>query len=985
MGSTLSPSDNSSWVSPSGEFAFGFRPLEWNSKLFLLGIWFDKIPQKTLVWSVNRDNPVQEGSKVSLMDGELILRDHQGQEIWRAQTNDTVTSAAMRNDGNFVLMGTGSASRWESFTDPTDTILPSQRLGLSGMLSSRESVMNYSSGKFRLNLQSDGNLVLEEVALPSKNPYGAYWKSGTAGDGTQVVFNLTGYIYITLQNGSRSNLTQGNIVSTGDFYQRATLDYDGVFRQYVYPKNLSDSGQWGESWTAVLSVPQDICMATSVDVGGGVCGFNGYCRLDGNQTTCLCPNGYTYLDANNRYKGCKENFVPQSCATDDSVKEPLFGLDEMINTDWPLSDYEHYKPVNENQCREACLGDCLCAVAIFRDGDCWKKKLPLSNGRMNAGVGGKALIKVRRGNSTSPPGPPGSSRGKEDKGTLVLIISVILGGSGFLNFLLLAILVAIYFSYHKKVIKLTLNSEKLQSGFCSNPFIMSTATFHLLWFLLTLLPISAYTQTARTIDMGSTLSPSDNSSWVSPSGEFAFGFRPLEGNSKLFLLGIWFDKIPQKTLVWSVNRDNPVQEGSKVSLMDGELILRDNQGQEIWRAQTNGTVTSAAMRNDGNFVLMGTGSASRWESFTDPTDTILPSQRLGLSGMLSSCESETNYSSGKFRLNLQSDGNLVLEEVALPSKNPYGAYWKSGTAGDGTQVVFNLTGYIYITLQNGSRSNLTQGNIVSTGDFYQRATLDYDGVFRQYVYPKTKNLSDSGQWGESWTAVLSVPQDICMATSVDVGGGVCGFNGYCRLDENQPTCLCPNGYTYLDANNRYKGCKESFVPQSCATDDSVKEPLFVMEEMINIDWPLSDYEHYKPVNENQCREACLGDCLCAVAIFRDGDCWKKKLPLSNGRMNAGVGGKALIKVRRGNSTSPPGPPGSSRGKEDKGTLVLIISVILGSSGFLNFLLLAILLAIYFSYHKKVIKLTMNSAMIGTNLSTLSLIMVSVELGNKVVE
>ncbi|XXG48669.1 hypothetical protein AAC387_Pa02g3052 [Persea americana] len=495
---------------------------------------------------------------------------------------------------------------------------------------------------------------------------------------------------------------------------------------------------------------------------------------------------------------------------------------------------------------------------------------------------------------------------------------------------------------------------------------MSMATFHLLWVLLMLLPISAYTQTAPTINMGSTLSPSDNSSWVSPSGEFAFGFRPLEGNSKLFLLGIWFDKIPQKTLVWSVNRDNPVQEGSKVSLMDGELILRDNQGQEIWRAQTNGTVTSAAMRNDGNFVLMGTGSASRWESFTDPTDTILPSQRLGLSGMLSSRESETNYSSGKFRLNLQSDGNLVLEEVALPSKNPYGAYWKSGTAGDGTQVVFNLTGYIYITLQNGSRSNLTQGNIVSTGDFYQRATLDYDGVFRQYVYPKTKNLSDSGQWGESWTAVLSVPQDICMAASVDVGGGVCGFNGYCRLDGNQPTCLCPNGYTYLDANNRYKGCRENFVPQSCASDDSVKEPLFGLDEMINTDWPLSDYEHYKPVNENQCREACLGDCLCAVAIFRDGDCWKKKLPLSNGRMNAGVGGKALIKVRRGNSTSPPGPPGSSRGKEDKGTLVLIISVILGSSGFLNFLLLAILLAIYFSYHKKVIKLTMNSAMIGTN-------------------
>ncbi|KAJ8640688.1 hypothetical protein MRB53_017382 [Persea americana] len=104
-------------------------------------------------------------------------------------------------------------------------------------------------------------------------------------------------------------------------------------------------------------------MAAAVDVGGGVCGFSGYCSLDGNRTTCLCRNGYTYLDANNTYKGCKENFVLRSCTTDDSVKEPLFGMEEMINTGWLLSDYEHYKLVNENQCTEGCLGDCLCAVA----------------------------------------------------------------------------------------------------------------------------------------------------------------------------------------------------------------------------------------------------------------------------------------------------------------------------------------------------------------------------------------------------------------------------------------------------------------------------------------------------------------------------------------------------------------------------------------------------------------------------------------------
>lgn len=42
---------------------------------------------------------------------------------------------------------------------------------------------------------------------------------------------------------------------------------------------------------------------------------------------------------------------------------------------------------------------------------------------------------------------------------------------------------------------------------------------------------------------------------------------------------------------------------------------------------------------------------------------------------------------------------IRLEKRFLrPSKNPYRAYWKSGTAGDGTQVVFNQISYIYITL-----------------------------------------------------------------------------------------------------------------------------------------------------------------------------------------------------------------------------------------------------------------------------------------------
>lgn len=503
---------------------------------------------------------------------------------------------------------------------------------------------------------------------------------------------------------------------------------------------------------------------------------------------------------------------------------------------------------------------------------------------------------------------------------------------------------------------------------------MDIALAHLSWILFILTPFPASAQNSSTISLGTSLTTNQSIPWLSPSGEFAFGFRPLEGRNG-FLLAIWFNNITQNTIVWSAKGVNSVEEGSKVNLTaNGELLLIDHRGREIWKANASSAATSAAMLDSGNFVLTGRGSDYLWESFKDPTDTLLPGQMLGRSGVLSSRESEHNYSRGRFQLRLQDDGNLVLNTIALPRSNSYGAYWQSNTAGNDTRLIFNKTGYIYLVLQNISRFNLSAEenlNPVSTTGFYQRATLDFDGVFRQYVYPKN-NSSSKERWGESWHTIMSVPRDICMAKIVDIGSGVCGFNSYCKLDENlKPSCHCPIGYT---ESSTFNGCREDFLPQSCDGDGSIEVPLFKMEYMPNTNWPLSDYEHYDSMDENECREACLQDCLCAVAIFGASGCWKKKLPLSNGQMDPSIGGKALIKVRIANSTSSPRhePPGSGREKKDQGTIILIISVLLGSSGFLNFLLLsAIIMAIHFSYGKKAVKHKAGSSLIGMKLPSFS--------------
>lgn len=189
-------------------------------------------------------------------------------------------------------------------------------------------------------------------------------------------------------------------VSVQDFYHRATFDYDGVFRHYTYPKDNGSS-----VWSTLLFIPNNICWELTEETGGGACGFNSICKQDPKgPTTFECPKNYMFIDPNDERKGCKQNFLPQSC-DEASPETDLFGFQAMLNTDWPNGDYEHFQPVTEEWCKQICLSDCFCAIAIY-DGsrsDCWKKGIPLSNGRMDLGVGWTSLVKIRLGNSTRRP------------------------------------------------------------------------------------------------------------------------------------------------------------------------------------------------------------------------------------------------------------------------------------------------------------------------------------------------------------------------------------------------------------------------------------------------------------------------------------------------------------------------------------------------------------------------------------------------------
>ena len=92
-------------------------------------------------------------------------------------------------------------------------------------------------------------------------------------------------------------------------------------------------------------------------------------------------------------------------------------------------------------------------------------------------------------------------------------------------------------------------------------------------------------------------------------------FDRLENDG--FLLAIRFNKVPDKTVVWSANGNSLVAQGSKVELTaDGQLLLNDiATGKDILVASVGtGVVAYAAMLDTGNFVLANAHSNSLWES-----------------------------------------------------------------------------------------------------------------------------------------------------------------------------------------------------------------------------------------------------------------------------------------------------------------------------------------------------------------------------------
>ncbi|XP_042493225.1 G-type lectin S-receptor-like serine/threonine-protein kinase LECRK3 [Macadamia integrifolia] len=465
---------------------------------------------------------------------------------------------------------------------------------------------------------------------------------------------------------------------------------------------------------------------------------------------------------------------------------------------------------------------------------------------------------------------------------------------------------------------------------------MATVTTFVFLLLLSALYVSAVVAAQQirssNISLGSSLSPpssTNSSSWLSSSGRFAFGFYP-QGNG--FAIGIWFAQIPEHTVVWTVNRDDPpLSTNATLNLTsDGSLILQPTQQDQPKSIGDDSKSASwASMLDTGNFVLYNSTGSIIWQSFDhSPTDTLLPGQRLTAGQELFSSLSETDHSTGIFRLNMQHDGHLVQYPIDSPDTAPY-SYWASGTNGQGDNCSLNLDADGYLYLLNGTGftiKNLFSGETPINRNIFYRMTIDVDGIFRVYSI----DLEQKSSWSIRWVS----------STNSCDPKGICGLNAYCTLRDQRAVCNCiPRFFNYINESRQSLGCQPKLEAERCGNEtENSSNSIYKLE---NISWEDDHYSVLSSQTEEECHDACLADGNCEAAMFKDQQCSKQKLPLRYGRMIVDTSTTTtftFVKVSR--SCSPNTPSDHMGTKERKGGLstqgILIICLTLTAIVFMVF-------------------------------------------------
>ncbi|XP_057836245.2 G-type lectin S-receptor-like serine/threonine-protein kinase At2g19130 [Cryptomeria japonica] len=374
-------------------------------------------------------------------------------------------------------------------------------------------------------------------------------------------------------------------------------------------------------------------------------------------------------------------------------------------------------------------------------------------------------------------------------------------------------------------------------------------------FLAITLIIVAHNCSSLVVDVGDALVLEDsltaNQTIISKNGTFALGIFSPRGMNYCYI-GIWYAQIPEKTLVWVANRDNPVKMMPAVLKFsrDGRLRLFYGKGMSVWSTDNGLKGSRAVMMDSGNFIMLdGHKSEIVWESFAHPTDTWLPGMKLwkGMKG--ASWKSSVDPASGLFSIAMDmSPGKTQLVMVY----NNSAPYWSTGEwiGNYFTKIPevyaprrFQMScvrvspARIYFTF------NVIQADHALTG----RILVNENGELKLYYW------MDDGTWSQGWSSFQGQCNDY----------DICGAYGLCNADD---VCTCVDDFTPNKHDTQSwwsNGCARRRPLQCSVTEGTTDGFLEAKNQYLSEEGAVI----YNEPTQRGCRTACLNNCSCTAFAF----------------------------------------------------------------------------------------------------------------------
>ncbi|XP_047166501.1 G-type lectin S-receptor-like serine/threonine-protein kinase At5g24080 isoform X2 [Vigna umbellata] len=428
------------------------------------------------------------------------------------------------------------------------------------------------------------------------------------------------------------------------------------------------------------------------------------------------------------------------------------------------------------------------------------------------------------------------------------------------------------------------------------------------------------------------------------------------------------------------NRDSPVSQDATLELdTTGNLVLVDGDI-TVWTSNTSGAgVQAAVMAESGNFILQNANNHPVWQSFSQPSDTLLPNQLLTVSSELTSSKSSSHggYYSLKMlqqrtSLSLALTYNLLETYQASDESYTNYSYWKgpdiSNVTGEVIAVLdhagsFGIVygdssdGAVYVYKNDGDDAGLPSAvNQSAPSTVLRRLTLEKNGNLRLYRWDE---VNGSRQWVPQWAAV-SNPCDIA---------GVCG-NGVCNLDRSKTkaTCTCLPGTSKVGRDGL---CYEnSSLVGKCNGKHENLTSQFRISTVQQTNYYFSDISviaNYSDIsNESKCGDACLSECDCVASVYGLNEerayCWVLR-SLSYGGFED-TGSTLFVKVRANGSWTPEGQGGSNNSSSGGMGSAKEKAVIIPTVFSMVVLIVLLSLLLYYSVHRKrTLKREMESSLI----------------------